>query len=449
MKRSNKKLGKVLLCILIIAVLFTYVWPWAATRQFGDTATNLTIAFSGAGKGLDPKGNRFDINKLKSDAVLEKAIDEAGMAGTITMDELKKRILILPQAEKDTLKELLTLTTITGKTQDIRERIVYPTSITVGLKDMVIPSPIKDRKLLDSIIKSYREQLRSNYLSDTLSDPAYTPDEILKMDYPEMMMVLNQEAESLLLFIGSYANNEPQFISETTGLSFSDVYQQALLLKNTDIGNMRSLVDYFELTEDSQRRILYADTMLKRAGVVANKLYGAQLTAEEIIQIYDNSSNYIFASGDSLPVNLEPLENQFYGDLMDALVDRKTSYINAKYNQQDIQRAIAKLQAGSISGEAYTQMTGEIEDGTRKALNRIGELRQLIKDMAGEFYDSNIGNKIYISGFKYNIRSNGNILINFIILTALYILTRVLYREIKQSRYNRYIVTIVKMLRRK
>ncbi|MDD4564175.1 MAG: hypothetical protein PHE79_01620 [Eubacteriales bacterium] len=446
MKLSKGKLVKLLLGTLIVALLFTYVWPWAATHQIGSAYTSMTIAFKGAGKGLDPQGNRFDINELKNKDILQKAIDETGMADSLTVDELKRRLYILPQAKADTLKELLTLTTITGKTQDTKERIVYPTSFTVGLKDMGIPSPFESRKLLDNIMKAYQVHLKVKYLSDTLSEPAYTLEELLKLDYPEMMMVLNQEAESMLLYIGFYANNEPLFTSKTTGLSFPDLYQQAVLLKDTDIGNMRSLVDYFELTEDAERRMLYADTMLKRAGVIANKLYGEQLTAEEIIQIYDNSSNYIFASGESVPVNLEPVENQFYGDLIKALVDKQNSFINAKYDQQDIQRAIAKLQAVSLTGDSYIQMTKEIKAGTSEAMERIEALSQMTRKMAEELYDSNVGNKIYVGGISYDVRSNGNFLINFVFLAALCLLAVIACREIKKSRYNKYFEMICKMI---
>lgn len=449
MRMSNSSLKKSLFYILIIAILYTYVLPWAATRQIGETDARITIAFKGAGNGLDPQGNRFDINELKSDELLKKAIKESGQQDTVTVDTLKKRIYILPQAQSDTLKELLTLTRINGKTQDVKERMVHPTSFNISLKDMGIPSYFTDKKLLDHILKAYDAQLKSKYLSDTLSEPAYTQDEILKMDYPEMMLVLNQEAESLLLYIDSYVSNEPQFSSEKTGLSFADVYEQATLLKNTDIGNMRSLVNYYGLTEDIQSRILYEDTMLKRAGVVSNKLMGAQYTTADIIQIYDNNSNYIFASGDAGSANLEPLENQFYGELMNALVNKQTGYINAKYNQQDIQRAIDKLQAGSLSGDAYLDMTTDIKSGTKKAMDRIEVLREQTQEMAAEVYETNIRTKIAMSGSAYHPNSNGNILINFVVLTVLYAFFTTLYLDLKRSKYNIYLESIAQPFRRK
>jgi len=449
MKMSKSSLKKSLFYILIIAILYTYAVPWVTTRQIGETNTNITIAFRGAGKGLDPQGNRFDINELKSDEVLEQAIKKSDLQDTVSVESLKKRIYILPQAEQDTMKELLTLTAINGKTQDVKERMIHPTSFNISLKDMGLPSYFSDKKLLDHILKAYDAQLRSKYLSDTVSEPAYTQDEILKLDYPEMMMVLNQEAESLLLYIESYTNNEPQFSSEKTGLSFADVYEQAVLIKDTDIASMRSLVNYYGLTEDAQSRILYEDTMLKRARVVSNKLLGAQFTTADIIRIYDNNSNYIFASGDAGSANLEPLENQFYGELMGALVDKQTAYINAKYNQQDIQRAIAKLQAGSLSGDAYLNLTIEIKAGTQKAMDRIETLREQTQEMAAEVYKTNIRNKIAMSGTTYAPHSNGNILINFVIIAVIFALLRMLYIDIKRSRYNIYLELVTQLFRRK
>jgi hypothetical protein len=438
MRTSKRRTRRWLFLILIIAILFTYGWPWAVSRQVGSTNADITIAFKGAGSGLDPQGNRFNINELKNDDILKKAIDDSGLTETLTVDELKRRLFILPQAELDTLKELLTLTSINGKTQDIKERIIYPTTFTVGIKDMDLPSLPADKALLNGILKAYDEHLKARYLSDLLSEPAYSQEEILKMDYPEMMMVLNQEAESLLLYIDSYAANEPQFVSGTTGLSFADVYQQAVLLKDTDIGTMRSLVNYYELTDDTPGRILYEQAMLKRAGVVASKLEGAQYFTYDILQIYDNNSNYIFPPGGSGSVSLEPVENRFYGELVSTLVDKQAAYINAKYDQQDILDAIAKLQAGSISGDAWLQLTEEIKSGTVDALERIAELSRQTSAMAEEVYEGSIRNKIYIGPAKYSLNSNGNIIINFAVLAALYFLVRWFWQDLKRSGYSKY-----------
>lgn len=438
--------------ILIATLLITYGLPWFTTGQIGSTRAGLTIAFKGVGNGLDPQGNRFNINELKSDEVLEKAIKETGLHETLTVDELKKRVFILPQVEADTLKELLTLSAIDGKTQDIKERMIYPTTFTVGIKDMWPPSifmDFKDRLLLNNILKAYDGYLKSKYLSEILIKPAYSSEEIVKLDYPEMMLVLNQEAESLLLFIDSYAKNEPTFISDKSGLAFADVYQQALLLQDTDIGSMRSLVNYYELTDDVPSRILYEEAMLKRAGVVAGKLSGAQYFTSDILQIYDNSSNYIFAADGAGSVEISSAEDQFYSKLMAALVDKQAAYINAKYNQQDILRAIEKLRSDNLSGQAYLDLGYQIKSGTLKAMTRIEALREQTREMAEEVYEETIQNKIYIGKAGYSLNSNGNIIVNFAVLAVLLILIKWLYYDLQHSDFNRYLEVIQRRFRRK
>lgn len=448
MKLSKKSVLRLLIAVVVVTLLITYVLPWATSMQAGAAEASLSIAFEGAGNGLDPQGNRFNINEVKSEAVLKAAIEASGLENQLTAEELQKRIYILPYAQEDTLKELLTLTTINGKTQDIREQIVYPTTFQIGLQDTGFPSVISDQKLLTHILQAYTDYLESKYLADTAGEPAYSKEEILAMDYPEMVKVVNQGAESLLRYIGTYTGNEPQFVSGKSGLSFGDIYQKALILQNTDIATMRSLVSFYRLTEDAQTRILYEETMLKRAGVVAGKLQGAEYTVSDIIQIYDNNSNFVFASGDNSTVNLAPVENQFYSDLMDTLVGKQTSFIDAKYNQQDILDAIDKLQNSVLTGEAYQQQCDTIRKDAGKALDQIEALRKQTMTMAREYYDENVGSKILVSNTSYHFYSLGNPLINFFVLAGLTALAIVLFTKLKKSRYFFYLEMVRNRFRR-
>ena len=200
--------------LLVIVLVLTGLLPWALSMQAGNTTTTIAISFEGAGNGLDPQGNRFDINEIKKDEIMTKAIKAAGMEGKVTAKELESRLYILPQAQRDTLKDLLTLSTISGKTENIREQMVYPTTFTIGLADTGLPSCFSDRKLLKEITKTYKAYLRSRYLGQTVSEPAYTKKEILALDYPEMMKVLAQNADSLGRYIAIFQSSEPQFVSK-------------------------------------------------------------------------------------------------------------------------------------------------------------------------------------------------------------------------------------------
>jgi len=425
-KWNKRQFGRVLLLLLIVVLCATYIIPYARTLQAGSGVTSLSISFKGAGNGLDPQGNRFDINEIKSEAVLEKAIKKAGLEGKLTAAELRNQIYILPQAPSDTLKDLLTLTSINGKTQDISQQMVYPTSFTVGLWDNGLPSVISTQRLLKEITKAYQSHLKSKYLADVSAEPAYGQKEILAMDYPEMTKVLGQEAESLLRYVNMYEREDPRFVSETTGMSFGDLSEKARILKNNDVANLKSLVSYFSLTREPENRVQYEQTLLKRAAVISAKLGGAKATASEIVAIYDNNSNYVFASPDTGSVDVTPLENRFFNDLMQSLVDKQTAYIGAKYEEQDILRAMEKLQALQIDPAQYEKTGKRVEAGTKQALTDMAALKKTAKTMAAENYEKNIGSKVQIGGISYAFNIHGNPVAMYVLFLAVVLLGRLL-----------------------
>ncbi len=447
LKLEKRQIRRILLILLALVLCVCYLLPWAKTLQVGSATTSLSITFEGAGNGLDPQGNLFDINEIKNKKIIEDAIKTAGLKGKVTTEDIQKQLYVLPQAQADTLKQLLTLTSINGKTQDIGEQMVYPTTFVIGLKDNGIPSYFTERKLLKAITLSYKDYLKSRYLGDVISEPAYTKAEILDLDYPEMMKVLMQEAESLERYIGVYATNEPEFVSEKTGLSFADLSEKAEVLKTTDIGNLRSIVSHYCLTKDPENRTKYEQTLLKRAGVVAAKYGGSKMTAAEVVAMYDNNSNFVFASGDTGAVDLAPLENQFFSDLMNALVSKQTAYIAAKYDEQDIALAIEKLGVIETTTSEYQRTTKVILSGTKEALSEIEALKKTARTMAEEYYLSNIGSKINVGGISYQLNSYGNPVLLYFALLAIILLGRMIVLHLYDSEYGVYLKRFDKLFR--
>ncbi len=439
MMNEHLKFNKAFVFLLILVLLFTFVIPWAMTGQAGEAKVTFSIAFKGAGNGLDPQGNRFDINELKSEKVLKAAIIASKLEEKVTTAELRKKIYILPQAHQDTLRELLTLTTIEGKTQDIKERMVYPTTFTISLKDNGLPSYFQEKKLLKNILKEYQKYLESSYLADVNSEPAYSKEEILAMDYPEMMAVLEQQADSTLRYIGIFSKNEPQYMSEKEGTSFNDLYERANILKNTNISNMKSLVNYYGLTrEDSASRIRYEESLLKRVGVTANKQKGAELAASSILQIYKNDSNYIFMSQDVDTANLKPAENQYYSNLTKNLVERQDAYLDTKYKQEDVLRTIERLKINDAASAEYQKAAKEIQTETEETLLKLDTLKEQGKNLGKEFYAEKIKNKITTGRVTYEINTFGNFIVNVLLTCFLFLLLKIAYFKIKTRSYSEY-----------
>ena len=199
---------------------------------------------------------------------------------------------------------------------------------------------------------------------------------------------------------------------------------------------MQSLVKYYQLTKDPQNRISYDQMLLRRAAVVAGKLEGAELTASDIIAVYDNNSNYIFPSGDAGNANLQPVENQFYSDLTSTLAQKQADYIDAKYSQQDILDAIDKMKGGMLTGDRYNEVSKQITSGTSKVIGQMEALKTKAKEMAEEYYDTNIGNKIGVGSFSYHFAFSFNPVLLYLILLVIFILGRLITVHIYNSEYR-------------
>ena len=75
----------ILLLMIIAAVSFS--WYSVQKNDSSSTAT-LLLRYEQAYEGLNPNGTRFNIYELTSNAVLDKALERAGLTGEVSRDDL-------------------------------------------------------------------------------------------------------------------------------------------------------------------------------------------------------------------------------------------------------------------------------------------------------------------------------------------------------------------------
>ena len=439
---KHKKLTRGLILLILLALFITYPMSWLLHGQAGTASASITFSFSGIGKGLDPKGNRFDINEIKRESVLDAAIQKAGFQDRLTGKELSANLTITPVVSRNALTEIIKLSNVTGKTETVAENIVYPSQYVIGLKDMGLPSILEQKKLLQSILEAYQEYLKKSYLLDVETEPAYSQQQIMQLDYPDMASVLYREADTLVRYASTFMTNTERFVSQEKGLAFSDLYEQSITIRDTDINNIRNVVDYFVLTRDISQRIKYEETLLKRANLSVSKANGRQWTLSDITTMYDNSDNYVMASGDMNATQFSSQSNEYYDQLTNQLMESKAGVINAKYDVLEIQKRITKLQAADLGSFEYQNKIAETMADVESASKRLTSIRTQIRTLAEEYYDLNIGSKITVSKVGYRFHAFGNPLLNLALLLALVALAILLNRWVREKGYLQYLKLI-------
>ncbi|QHI71305.1 hypothetical protein [Aminipila terrae] len=317
------------------------------------------------------------------------------------------------------------MTTRVDKTESVAEKQVNTGDYKITVKEIgMLPNPFVNLKLSKAVMNEYKDYLKASYLKDSTVSSAYKKEDIFSLDYQEMMLVMEQDADALVRYIGTFEKNSPEFVSQKTGLTFADLRSQAEIVRDKDIGSTSDIVDYYVLSK-STNRAAYENVKLKRANLTLNKNQGIENGMDYILKAYNNTSNYIIPSEEA--GNLaDSQENEFYGSLMDQLVSSKNAAISSKYDVTKIEQHLNKLSHPNNAANIQN-MTKSVEKDAKAAYERMERLRKQVKILAEENYDLNIGSKIGISKSSYKVNMWGHIFVNFVMMLALLSILRCIF----------------------
>lgn len=220
-------------CVALCAVLCVLALLCAgiAAIPHGQAAEcELVLQWERARQGLAPSGARYEVSRLKSEEVLRSALEKAGAEG-VSAQELASAISITPVAEND-------------KALSMRYRVTCRGDF----------DGISAETLLELVMESYEENLRENELSaPDAPQPDWSGSD--EMEYREVQILCENEAEKLLSFL-AYARAEyPGFVSQTTGETFASIERQTENFLAVDLERYTAFVRQSGLARDSERAI--------------------------------------------------------------------------------------------------------------------------------------------------------------------------------------------------
>ncbi len=202
---SNIKSILVFVCIL--AAIWTIV---SYVGSFGKKTVILSLNYQEASKGQNPNLTRYNVFELKSDEVMERVIEYAGLQDDVTPAELADHIEI---AENDS-----------GKTIDPLDMNTYyiSTSYTVTYtKDRNIKN-ISTDDMVELICKAYNDMFHEEYVG-TKSVLQYDLGDIEGMEYIEIARLFTKKSDQMLRYIQQRIEQNATYRSDVTGQSFQTI----------------------------------------------------------------------------------------------------------------------------------------------------------------------------------------------------------------------------------
>lgn len=203
----------------------------------------IALNYEEATRGLYPNQTRFNISLLKSDEVLSRALEKAGVTNMESL-ALAEHISV-------------SASSVGGMSIDSGSASAYKiaTTYTVSYKrNEELPASISTGDMLQLIIEAYKEVFYENY---TYVDTALNPNwnELDELEYVEIGTFFEKEIGKVSRFLKSRANENGTFRSSANNETFTSLQKKAQNFSNIDLEKYTAYVRQSGLSKNRDRYV--------------------------------------------------------------------------------------------------------------------------------------------------------------------------------------------------
>ena len=166
--------------ILVFVCILAFIWTIIAyVGSFGKRTVLLSLNYEEASKGQNPNQTRYNVFELKSDEVMQRVIEYAGLQDDITVEELADRIDISENNNDKTIDPLDTNT------------YYISTSYTITYDKSNKIKNISTDDMMNIICKAYNDWFHEEYVG-AKTVLQYDLGDINGMEYIEIARLLTK-----------------------------------------------------------------------------------------------------------------------------------------------------------------------------------------------------------------------------------------------------------------
>ncbi len=352
----------------------------------------VSFTFDGIEKGLDPDGNKFDVNSLKNPFVIESALTKLGYP----LDELeiiRQSISIEEIIPSDAIDRIITYKSVyenatsgaLSAAQAMLDVTYYPTQYKVKFNYSQTTFENEEAvEIFNTILDCYRDYFFETYGYNKALGSAVTVLDYTKYDYAESVDVFDSTLLTLKNYVSHLAEEDTtRFRSANTGYTFSDLSEAIKTIQEMDLDRISSYVTVNNVTKDKDSLIDYyqyrIDALNREKAIASENLK----TISSSIETYQKDTIMVFGNGtDSTNTQETKLSEQY-----DSLIRQKISAQNTVstttqkinyYNQR-----IKALKDKPVGSDAKIQ---KVEEYFEDLDIKVNDLIDNINKTADEYY---------------------------------------------------------------
>ena len=263
-------------------------------------SANVQFSFDGAAEGIAPNGYAFDISAVSSDEVLNRALEETGMAEKYTAGEIRAQIETTGIYPDDIVRQMMNYESLldfnASRTLTISD--YHPTLYTVKLYNEFDPKISKGNleKLLRAVMESYKSRFGELYAAGKNAVKiAYNLEDY---DYPQQLTILTRTMEDTITYADEMYAKEPTLT--LNGQGFNDISVRLHNLIDTDISKLSASITMNALTKNASRLITQYDYEIRNLSIELERKNSQLARLDALIASYDKNEIIYLSTADSL-----------------------------------------------------------------------------------------------------------------------------------------------------
>lgn len=435
-------LKKIFLPWIIISALFVLIYSgvyMVVHTMIDEVTTTVNFSFDGIEAGLDPSGNKFNVNDMKSKETIEKCIEELDIKDA-DVNKIYSNITISGLVPTDVIERITNYTSIYNSdevavSKNIQDSSYYPTQYKIQIDCYKAELSKKESAdLLNLLTEKYKKTFFDSYGYNKSLENAVISVDYNDYDYVDAVTVFSSYLESLQNYVDDLAANDSiRFCSDETGFTFADLSKSIETIRTEDLDMVLSYITLNNITKDKENLIAnykFKIEQLERS----KKTYEERLQAvNDTISVYEKNSVLIFGNAtDGANATLNQ-SSETYDKL---IVERIMAQTNVASCEQKVNKYNERID--SLSDNSSKSGTSEYVEEKFESINlKIENLLKIVNITATEYYEKVLYENAYeilmpaSSSVVYVIKSSANNLIMTIIgceilFSAVYILIAVI-----------------------
>ncbi|WP_044974521.1 hypothetical protein [Ruminococcus sp. HUN007] len=400
------QMKRLLVLWIIVSVVLSLVVVSATAVVKQDAYQKLTAVISftydGVEKGLDPNGNKFYVNSIKGDEIIDEVMKNMNIPAD-QKDIIRRNITFEGVIPENAISRITSSNNLfdgkqsVSSTQSVSETTYYPTQYKVHFDYAATGlGNSQAADFINNMLKCYSQHFFNAYGYNKSLSKSLNAFNYIDYDYAEAIDVFDSSLTKLSTYITQVSSNDTtRFRSSETGYTFADLTEAIETIRERNLDTIDSYVSINSVTKDKETLLTYymfRIESLQRHLTVCNETLAS---VNESINNYKKNTIMYFSQGDTQNQNdmTATITSQEYDDLFEKRqsiqndLSSTAQQINL-YNKR-IERLNASTQANSSAQKA------KVEEEISKLNTMIDDITNDVVKTTDDYYRTVVFPKAY------------------------------------------------------